>query len=319
MIHAITLPTPFPIGPVNVYLVESDILTLVDAGPYTDEAWRVLTSPLNELGYVPSDIGQVLLTHHHPDHVGLLPYLLEENDRMAILGHWKMNPWLRRDPAFLEQYGAFLKNLYRQFGVPEAYVGQADRMMRRWKNDAHSARLTGILRQGDPVPGLNGWFVMETPGHAQTHLAMVREKDGVWIAGDHILKSISSNAMIEAPYPGEENERPKTLLQYRKALRALLGEKISIVYTGHGDPVDDAHALIEKRLQQHEKRTADILEILGARCLSGFEICQALFPSLYESQFYLTLSETLGHMDLLQARRKVELTTQDGVDRFRRV
>ncbi|MEW9031663.1 MAG: MBL fold metallo-hydrolase, partial [Planifilum fimeticola] len=59
-IHRITLPTPFPIGPVNVYLVESESLTLVDVGPKTDEAWESLKNQLRDRGYSPSDIEQVV-------------------------------------------------------------------------------------------------------------------------------------------------------------------------------------------------------------------------------------------------------------------
>jgi glyoxylase-like metal-dependent hydrolase (beta-lactamase superfamily II) len=94
-IQRITLPTPFPIGPVNVYLVESESLTLVDAGPKTDEAWESLKQQLRVRGYSPSNIEQVVLTHHHIDHVGLLDFLRENGD-IRVIGHPRNRPWIRQ-------------------------------------------------------------------------------------------------------------------------------------------------------------------------------------------------------------------------------
>ena len=71
-IMKMVLPTPFSVGDVNVYLVKGDSLTLVDAGVKTEVAWETFKQQLKEVGYEPRDIEQVVLTHHHPDHVGLL-------------------------------------------------------------------------------------------------------------------------------------------------------------------------------------------------------------------------------------------------------
>src|SRR5690625_6240969 len=71
-IHQLTLPTPFAVGDVHVYLIKGDMLSLVDAGVKTKEAWESLTHQLKQLGYRPEDIEQLILTHHHPDHIGLI-------------------------------------------------------------------------------------------------------------------------------------------------------------------------------------------------------------------------------------------------------
>lgn len=73
-IAKLVIPTPFPVGDVNVYAVKGEKLTLVDAGPKTDEAWEALKSQLKELNLTPGDFEQVVLTHHHPDHAGSLDF-----------------------------------------------------------------------------------------------------------------------------------------------------------------------------------------------------------------------------------------------------
>src|SRR5690625_6847478 len=70
-IHQLTLPTPFAVGDVHVYLIKGDILSLVDAGVKTKEAWESLQHQLKQVRYRHEDIVQHILIHHHSDHNGL--------------------------------------------------------------------------------------------------------------------------------------------------------------------------------------------------------------------------------------------------------
>ncbi|WP_396652954.1 MBL fold metallo-hydrolase [Metabacillus arenae] len=71
-IYPLTLPTPFPVGDVRLYLIAGDSLTLVDAGPKTDAAYHAFLEQLKDTPYEAHDIEQIIITHHHPDHVGML-------------------------------------------------------------------------------------------------------------------------------------------------------------------------------------------------------------------------------------------------------
>jgi glyoxylase-like metal-dependent hydrolase (beta-lactamase superfamily II) len=70
-IRTLTVPTPFPVGPVNVHLILRDPVTIVDSGPLTDSAWEVLVAGLAAHGLAVADVEQILLTHGHHDHYGL--------------------------------------------------------------------------------------------------------------------------------------------------------------------------------------------------------------------------------------------------------
>src|SRR5436190_3581096 len=83
----ITLPTPFYIGPVNVYLVAEDPPTLIDTGPKTKEAIEALREGVRRHGFRVSDIRRIVLTHAHEDHCGLARSLRDEAKDAEVLVH----------------------------------------------------------------------------------------------------------------------------------------------------------------------------------------------------------------------------------------
>jgi glyoxylase-like metal-dependent hydrolase (beta-lactamase superfamily II) len=311
-IHCITLPTPFAVGDVNVYLIESDKLTLVDTGPKTEEAWKAFQDQLHTLRFTIDQIEQVVLTHHHPDHVGLADYLKGESVSFISLGY--NVPWLKKDSAFLQHHDAFYLKVYREMGI-ERFHQKAMAKIRGYLSFSCTIDVDLVVSEGDEIEGLPGWYVVETPGHAQGHLSLVRNADKVMIGGDHLIKHISSNALIEPP-PAGVLERPKTLLQYRNSLRKVIDHEITKVYSGHGKPVEQPIALVELRLLKHKERADDIHHIIKSRPMTGFEICQKLFPTIYLKELGLTMSETLGHLDLLEKDDRIKITEKEGTFYF---
>ncbi|WP_026690959.1 MBL fold metallo-hydrolase [Alteribacter aurantiacus] len=305
-VYAITIPTPFLVGPVNVYVIEGEALTLVDTGVKTDEAKKVLAYELGELGYSFSDIELVVLTHHHPDHIGLV----EEFGHATIAAHPKTEPWLKGDPLFVEEKNAFFRKLYIAHGVEANIVDLIEKTNSFYMKYSSTMDVEVYLREGNYIDGLPGWTVIETPGHAQSQISLYRESDGILISGDHLIAHISSNAIIEAPY-GDETERPKTLLQYRDSLRKCLHVKRA--FSGHGEPVDNPKKLIEERLQKQVEKAKGIKYLLGEERLTSFEICKRLYPQMYTKQPGLTLSETLGHLDLLEEMGQVTAVKEGNV------
>ena len=83
----ISLPTPFYIGPVNVYLIAEDPLTLIDTGPKTKEAIEALRAGLRRERFRVSDIRRIVLTHAHEDHCGLARSLRDEAKDAEVLVH----------------------------------------------------------------------------------------------------------------------------------------------------------------------------------------------------------------------------------------
>ncbi|WP_251551284.1 MBL fold metallo-hydrolase [Neobacillus muris] len=293
-IAKITLPTPFPVGDVNVYLIDGDRLTLVDVGPKTKEAWESLNWQLQELKVSPKDIEQVVLTHDHPDHAGMLDFF---PDSLEVIGHPLNERWTCPSEEFLHQLEDFFGSLFQKAGLPQEFASYAANLKKMLKHSC-SRSLSGFLSEGMRPPGLPDWQVIETPGHAQSQIGLFRERDGVLIGGDVILAHISPNPLLEPPVPGQ-TERPKPQLQHNYSMQKLLSYPIQMVYTGHGSEVFELKELVEKRLIRQHERAMTVNEWLKTEQLTAFEICQRLFPSAYKREPFLTISETVAQLDYL--------------------
>jgi glyoxylase-like metal-dependent hydrolase (beta-lactamase superfamily II) len=295
-IAKITVPTPFAVGDVNVYLVKGERLTLVDAGVKTEQSWESLKEQMGKLGLSPSDIEQVILTHHHPDHVGMLDFF---PDSLEVYGHHLNERWICQTEGFFQVQEEFFRVHFREFGLPEEYFPLLSKLRKTLKYSCNRS-LTGHLVEGMRPLGLSEWQVIETPGHAQSQIALYREKDGVLIGGDLILAHISPNPLLEPPAPGE-TERPKPQLQHNDSMKKLLSYPIQCVYTGHGEVVYKLAELIEKRLTRQYERAMTVHSWLKEEELTVFEICKRLFPSVYQRELMLTISETVAQLDYLSS------------------
>lgn len=306
MIHKIILPTPFAVGDVNSFLMKGDTLSLVDAGPKTPEAYAALEHGIKEAGYSFNDIEQVILTHHHPDHAGWI----DAFDQATVLGHTYNDLWLKRDDAFFKYHDAFYLERLIEEGVPEEYLFWVKRMKR-------SVVLMGdrpldrLLAEGDTLPGHEGWTVMETPGHAQSHLVFWNEQTGEMIGGDLVLEKVSSNPLIEPPLDPAMG-RPRSLLQYNASLKRVLALPVDVIYSGHGNEVRNIHALIESRLVKQRERAMKVLAMMDGGPRTIFELTKELFPAVYEKELGLTLSETIGQTDYLVDEGLVVETRDEG-------
>lgn len=293
MIHKIISPVPFPEGTVNSFIIKDDALSIVDVGTKTPEALEAIKIGVKNAGYQMEDIEQVILTHHHPDHVGWI----DAFPNAEVLGHVYVDAWLRRDPLFIDSHYQFYIDRMKEEGVPEKYFTWAKKMTRSVELLGERA-LTGIIHDGDEIPGHKGLVAVETLGHAQSHLAFWHEEKKVMIGGDLLLANISSNPLIEPPL-NPKAKRAKSLLQYNESLKKLLTMPIEKLYSGHGEEITNVHELVHARLEKQNLRAMKVLHLLEDRPKTIFEINMEIFPALYEKQLGLTLSQTIGQMDYL--------------------
>ena len=311
-IARITLPTPFPVGDVNVFLIKGERLTLVDAGTNTDIAWNSFVKQLNELHLSPNDIEQIIITHHHPDHVGLLAYFPET---VEVYGHPLNQPWLTISESFIKTNEDFFVRTLAEFGVVDSFLALKNEFRRTTKYSCERT-LTGHLREGDTPLGLPEWKVVETPGHATSHIGLFRESDRAFIGGDLLLPHISPNPLLEPPELGIQ-ERPRPQLDLNASLKKIASLEIDTVYPGHGENITEVQPLIEKRLSRQHDRAMQVKEWLKREELTVFEVCQRLFPHIYERELILTLSETVAQFDYLLSLQEITMISKEFPYRYK--
>lgn len=309
-IAKLSLPTPFAVGDVNVYVIKGDALTLIDTGVKTVQSKEALVNGLEDLGLKLSDIEQIILTHHHPDHAGALDFF---DQKVPVYGHENNQRWLTLSDEFLDIHNTFFLDFAGKLGVAEELKHKLIHNREEIKF-LSKRQLQGHLAEGDELPGLPGWRVIETPGHAQSHVSFYREKDGMMIAGDHLLAKISPNPLMEPPLL-LDGVRQRPLLQYNASLQKLLDFSISKVYSGHGGEIDGDKVadLIRYRFERQHNRAMQVKSMLQEKPLTGFEVCQQLFPKVYRQEVDLTLSETVGQLDYLEDLGEIESKMDSGV------
>jgi glyoxylase-like metal-dependent hydrolase (beta-lactamase superfamily II) len=315
-IHRLAIPTPFAVGRVNVYLIEDDPLTLVDAGPNSATSFDVLSRGLEALGHALEDIELVILTHQHIDHLGLVS-LVAGRSGADVAAIDAAVPYVENYSLEAQADDDFAREIMLRHGIPEdvaAALGSVSQAFRAW---GAAVKVTRPLRDGDVIELRDRRLhVHHRPGHSPTDTIFLDAERHLLIAADHLLGHISSNPLITRPRDGSE-ERPQALVQYLDSLTATRAMEVELVLPGHGDPIGDHRELIDRRFALHRRRANKIHGLLEERRRSAYELAQALWGDIAVTQAYLTLSEVLGHLDLLtNARRARELRAQDGRSLF---
>jgi glyoxylase-like metal-dependent hydrolase (beta-lactamase superfamily II) len=304
-LHCLPLPTPFPVGPVNVYLVEGEPLTLIDVGPKAAISRAALEAGLAAHGYQVEDLRRIVLTHHHVDHIGLAAEIVARSGA-EILTHPYNFPWLSDYAAERSHQRPFYRRIWDEGGVPPEVVASVEAASDSLPQWTEGVAATTSLNEGDVVNlGSDAWRVFHTPGHAGGLICLWEPGSRTLLANDHLIRDISSNPVLEPP-PLMNGPRPRRLIEYLHHLRRIASLQPAIALPGHGEPVDDVAALVRQRAIFHERRAQRLLQALDGCALTLWELTQPLFPRLERGMdFFLALSEVLGHLDLLEEAGQV--------------
>jgi glyoxylase-like metal-dependent hydrolase (beta-lactamase superfamily II) len=314
-IHLLRIPTPFAVGRVNCYLIEDRPLTLIDTGPNSGKALDELERQVNDHGHDLSELELVILTHQHIDHLGLVEIVAERSgaDVAAIDA---VVPFVANFAEDAEADDRFAAELMIRNGIPEDVVialRSVSRSFRAW--GAH-ARVTRPLRDGEELPfAARTLEVQHRPGHSPSDTLLWDRERRILVAADHLLAHISSNPLLARPLDGSDR-RPRALLDYIASLTRTRELPAEIVLTGHGDPVTDHRALIDERLEHHRRRADKIEALIAEEPRSAYELAQELWGNVAVTQAFLTLSEVIGHLDLLISEGRAHEIDDGEVIRF---
>jgi len=318
-IHRLAVPTPFMVGRVNAYLIEDSPLTLVDSGPNSAKALDELEQALAAHGRRIEDIELLVVSHQHMDHFGLASILARRaGAEVAAIG--PLAPYLANYGHETDLDDAFAEGIMLRHGIPREVVTALRAVSAGFRAWGSAVEVTRPLGDGEELALRDRTLrVLHRPGHSPSDTIFLDERRKLLLAADHLIAHVSSNPLLARPLgaePDPTGPRPQALVTYLRSLEATRELGLDLVLSGHGRPITDHVALIDERFRMHRRRAARILRLIGERPKTAHEIAQELWGNVAVTQAYLTLSEVLGHADLLLEDGTAVEEESDGVVRF---
>jgi glyoxylase-like metal-dependent hydrolase (beta-lactamase superfamily II) len=319
-IHRVTLPTPFLVGRVNCYLIEDEPLTLVDTGPNSGTSLDELERGLAQHGRSVEELELIVITHQHMDHLGLLE-IIQRRAQAEVAALYLLGPYLHDFTASAAADDAFAQEVMRRNGVPSDLTAVLGSVGAAFRGFGSSGRVTRLLHHGDELVLRDRTLrAFHRPGHSPSDTVFWDEQRRILLTGDHLLARISSNPVVSRPLSDAGGSaRPHALIDYIDSLRATRELPAELLLPGHGAPILDHVSLIDERLRMHERRARRILRILSVGPMTAYGLALEMWGNVAVTQAYLTISEVLGHLDLLIRDGWVEGHDEDDLTRLEAV
>ncbi|CAG0957699.1 Hydroxyacylglutathione hydrolase GloC [Myxococcaceae bacterium] len=334
-VHQIVLPTPWEVGPVQIYLIEGDPITLVDTGVRSEPSRAALAAALDALGVGFEDVRRVVLTHHHGDHLGQAQSLRSAGADLEVLAHEAERELVENFSEDREEDIVATRALFTEHGVPGELLDRQAEMRRRWISEdpvlCEPTRVDRELRSGDRI-GFKDFDleVIHAPGHTAGHLLLHEPCSRTLFTGDHLMgdavpftETYYESGAPDPRDPLARRPRFRGLPAYMASLRELRGRSFRTILPAHGGIVERPSRCIEDAILFYEVRVQRIeraLEKLSAECgATAWEIWCSLFPKADPvTQMRTRMLMVIGGLDVLEdAGRAVPERRADGVIAYR--
>src|ERR1041384_8219030 len=312
----ISLPTPFYIGAVNVYLIKEDPITIIDTGPKTREAVEALRAGLRQNGLTTGDIRRIVLTHAHEDHCGLARSLRDEANNAEVFVHdWETGHRTGR----LEHEDSL--RLLMRAGVPEDELKTMRALydeVRQYADSLEDDHCTALNDEGEFEFETGALRVIHTPGHTPGSCSFLREADRTIIAGDCVLKRVTPNPVI-SPDPIDPSRRFRSLAEYLVSLARVRSFAPTLVYGGHGEPIHDYEELFNRYLRAIRERQETVIKFVPKPGATAWEVSRKMFPDADDVHRFLAVSEAVAHLDYAESEGKIGVEISDGSEVYRKL
>lgn len=297
--HRIQISMSYPLRWVNSYvLLETDGgATIIDPGPRTPETEQEWAEALEGLGLSFADIRQVVLTHHHPDHLGLSGWMQEKSGapvRMSKRSHQEAETMWGEDATM----DAVLPAYFGSHGMPGDKVEQLGEHMKSFHAQVTPLPKITFVADGEWLDmGGKRWTAVETGGHAPGHLSFYAPETKELLCGDAVLPQISPNVSLQ---PGSD---PEPLATYIAGLHRLGALDVTVAYPGHRNPFAAFAERVSYLLTHHEERLKKMAERIREGDARAYDLCIWMFSDrLGTQQLRFAMGETLAHLQELVSR-----------------
>jgi glyoxylase-like metal-dependent hydrolase (beta-lactamase superfamily II) len=288
----ITLPMPFRLEHVNVYtLVHDGRMTLFDTGLNTPETFTTLEAGLKRIGRSIHDIDRIYITHRHGDHCGMAARIKAASGATILMSD--VDHEFIRISEDQDRLLAILRSFYLRHGLGDEALALLGSIFRSFSKMIGTFPLDHALRPGEiQTVGDRSCEVIAAPGHSRGQVCFFFRKEGILLAGDHILPDITPNL---SPDLFQTDFRP--LEHFLSSLTRMQSLPVKTVYPAHGRPFTNfLERITEIKDHHHERKGLTLAAVRGGR-KSTFEVSVDIFgKDLPDFDQYLALNETYVHL-----------------------
>jgi glyoxylase-like metal-dependent hydrolase (beta-lactamase superfamily II) len=300
-----------------VYLVEdSSGWVLIDSGWNYEEGWSALKTQLSEVVPNLHDIKTLIVTHFHPDHLGLAGHVkqatganlvMHQNDAPDMRKNnldIAISPNMNQNQAWLVRCGATAEEA-RQSQPPNR--GQ-DNLI------TNHVIQTPIYK----LPESKSLYTIWTPGHSPGHLCIYDYQRKLLFSGDHILPTISPNIGL---FPFSTSD---PLADYQESLLRTKELDVTVVLPAHEDQFTNLSSRVDELLAHHEARLTEVIQVINEKSYTGFQVAALLtwnskpWEKMEGLTRFLALGETMSHIRHLVNKEIIREGEWDGVAYYSR-
>lgn len=316
-IYEMQVPIPNnPLGNTNVYLVKGRAgHTLIDTGWSSDQAMQALTRELEEIGVGFKDISQIIVTHAHIDHYGLVEAIKPLTHARVFLHH-RDEEIFRTRYAVTEEFMRRSEEWFRINGVPAPESGGVRMPFGGFRASGMPPKPDVLLHGGESLTtGIFELRIIWTPGHSPGHICLYDSKNKLFFAGDHILPVITPNISL----PPNSDGNP--LGDFLNSLKELKKLDVKIVLPAHENVFYDLPKRIDEILHHHQVRKNEILRSLDTESLTAYQLSNQItwmpelggvkFQDLMPGDKRAAVSETLAHLRAMETDGELSKTRQN--------
>jgi glyoxylase-like metal-dependent hydrolase (beta-lactamase superfamily II) len=306
------IPLPFRLNHVNIYLIDDgDGWTAIDTGlgdDLTRDVWeQLLAGPLHG-----RRLTRLIVTHYHPDHVGLAGWLTQRCDMPMLTSE---TSYLGCDNISLSP-GALEADTYRDFYLRHGLNAETTRIVTT-RGHSYLTMVTGLpptfrrVVAGDTLKiGGRSFAVLTGDGHAPEQVMLYCAEEKIFLSADQVLAKISPNISVWAVEP--EGNPLGLYLRSLRTLKDTLSED-SLVLPGHQLPFHRLHVRIDELIMHHEHRCATIAKACAAKPHSAADLMPVVFHhTLTPHEMSFAFSEVLAHINYMVERGELAWAEPQG-------
>jgi len=317
-VYWLRMPLPIALDHINLWILrDGDGWTIVDTG-YDAEVCKDVWEQVFDGFMTPASVNKIIITHFHPDHIGLAAWLAHKCDCPILISEGEYKHYaniISRDKA---EFGIQAKAFVTEMGYPQSMAEKFVGFMVSDDKPAESRvqrEHCQFIKEGDLIDiDQQQWRVISGNGHSPEHACLFNAELNTMLSGDQSIARISSNVSV---YPSNRDKDP--LGDWLDSCQKLIDElpEDTLMLPAHQEPFRGNPARMQQLIDDHHAQLNRLRLAVDAP-ISPVEARAILFDrELNTIETLLATGETLAHLNYLMHRNEVFMQIgDDGVARY---